>query len=149
MDSRASGHVAANFQNLDQLQKGVSGHGIFAAREETHTMQGSRLTSVETPNGEIKLADVKYVPSFRKNLKSIGAVVDIGNPVLFSKDNCFILDQIDHTIIAINHRTPENGLYYFSGNLESHMAKTSDTVTLYHIQYGHLSYNNLYHLAKE
>jgi hypothetical protein len=89
------------------------------------------------------------MPSFRKNLMSVGAVVDTGSLILFSKDNCFILDHIDHSVIAIGHKTPENRLYYFGGNLESHIAETSDTASLWHMRYGHLSYNSLGHLAKE
>jgi transposase InsO family protein len=149
MDSGASGHVAANFQSLDQLQLGTSGQGIRAAGGETDTVQGSGSTSVKTSTGEIKLTDVKYMPSFRKNLMSVGAVADTGNLVLFSKDNCFILDHIDHSIIAIGHRTPENGLYCFGSNLESHIAETTDPASLWHMRYGHLNYNSLGHLAKE
>jgi hypothetical protein len=113
MDSGASSHVAANYQSLKELQMGNLGHGICATGGETHAIQGSRSTSVKTPIGEIKLTDVKYVPSFHKNFMSVGAIVDIGNLVLFSKENCFILDQINHNIIATGHRTLENGLYLF------------------------------------
>jgi hypothetical protein len=79
---------------------------------------------------------------------SVGAVADIGNLVLFSKENCFILDQNDHSIIASGHRTPENGLYCFGNTSDSFLAETCDKHTLWHLRYGHLSYPSLNHLAK-
>jgi hypothetical protein len=130
MDSGASGHVTANYQSLDQLQLGTSGQEIRAAGGETHPIQGSGSASVQTPTSEIKLTDVKYVPSFRKNLMSVGAVADTGNLVFFSKENCFTLDQKDHSIIASGHRSSGNGLYCFRSTSQSLIAESCDKTTL-------------------
>jgi hypothetical protein len=42
-------------------------------------MQGLGSTSVKTPTGEIKLTNIKYVPSFHKKLMLVGTVVIIGS----------------------------------------------------------------------
>jgi hypothetical protein len=78
----------------------------------------------------------------------VGVVADTCNLVLFSKEHCFILNQIDHSIIVVGHRAPGNGLYSFGGTFESHLAENSDITNLWHMRYDHLSYQNLSHLAK-
>jgi hypothetical protein len=148
MDSGASGHVAANYQSLDQVQLSTSRQGIRAAGRGTHTIQGSGSASVKTSSSQIKLTDIKYVPSFRKNLMSVGTVADTGNLILFSKENCFILDQTNHNIIASGLRTPGNGLYCFGDAPKSFLAETSDKSILWHLRYGHLSYPSFNHLAR-
>ena len=119
MDSRASSHVTTNYQSLDQLQLGTSGQEICTAGGEIHLIQGSGSAYVQIPPSEIKLTNVKYVPSFHKNLMLIGAVADTSNLVFFSKENCFTLDQKDHVSspVVID---PYEMVYIASEALPSH-----------------------------
>jgi hypothetical protein len=65
MDSGASGHVAGDIQQLDHFQANSSFQGVQTARGEKH---GTGTTTVKTTSREIKLENVMYVPSFKKNL---------------------------------------------------------------------------------
>ena len=79
---------------------------------ETHSVQGTRSSNVQTPVGSIKLANVKYVPSLKKSLVSVGTIVDTGSKIIFSAAHCWITNPTDHKkIIAIDNRDPRNGLY--------------------------------------
>jgi hypothetical protein len=62
---------------------------------------------------------------------SVDAVADIGNLVVFSKDKCFIIDQVDHSIIATGHRTPGNGFYCFGNNLEANSTELNNSAALW------------------
>jgi hypothetical protein len=51
---------------------------------ESHAVKHTGSSTVRTNSGEIKLTNVKYVPSMKKNLMSVGAISDTRNLVLFS-----------------------------------------------------------------
>jgi hypothetical protein len=51
-------------------------------------MRGTGTTTIKTNSGEIKLTNVKYVPSMRKNLVLAGSIADSGRLVVFSDKHC-------------------------------------------------------------
>ena len=75
-------------------------------------MKGTGTATVHIENGAIKLKSVKYVPSMKKNLLSIGAIADAGHRTIFTAQNCWIINH-DGKVVASAHRDPSNGLYCF------------------------------------
>jgi hypothetical protein len=61
---------------------------------ESHAVKGSSTATVKTNSGEINLTNVKYVPSMRKNLVSMGLIADIGRLVVFSDQHCGYLTSL-------------------------------------------------------
>jgi transposase InsO family protein len=150
MDSGASGHVVGDFNRLDQFHGETSSQNVRTAEGKTHEIQGVGTATVKTNSGELKLTEIKYVPSLKRNLISVGAITDTGNLVVFSKTHCWILDKVDHNrIIATGYRNPINGLYSFGNTLQTNMVASENTSTLWHRRYGHLSYKGLSHLSTE
>ena len=78
---------------------------------ESHPIVSTGTSSVRTDSWEIKLSNVKYVPSMKKNLISVGSIADGGNLVIFDASQCWIIDKNDRQkILAIGHRDPINRL---------------------------------------
>lgn len=149
LDSGANSHIAADFQKLDQLSYSSSVEicKIKTRRGESHLVRGSGSTIVQTQSGEIKLKPVKYVPSMKKNLVSVGAIADAGYKIIFSSQQCWIIDTLGH-IIASNKRDISNGLYYFATPTLALTTETTHEETLQHRRMGHLSYASLNHLSR-
>jgi hypothetical protein len=153
MDSGAIGHVALEPHKLDpgstssvQIQEVRTGSG------ESHSVHGVGTATINTSYGEIKLIDVKYVPTMKKNLISVGRVTDSGHLILFSNTSCWILDKFnpDH-IIATGHRDMSNGLYRFGSSLQNSFLQANtveeiDVTNLWHRRFGHLNFPSLSHL---
>jgi hypothetical protein len=120
---------------------------VRTADGRSHGIQGSGSAIVKTSLGKIKLTDVKYVLGLRKNLISVGSIIDTGNLVVFSKTHCWILDNFDQKyIIATGFRNLQNRLYSFGSLFEANTVVLEDKATLWHRRFGHLSYKGLNHL---
>jgi hypothetical protein len=151
LDSGASGHIAADSSKIDQSQltSGVQIQEVRTGGGKPHTVRGTGTATVKTNSGEIKLTNVKYVPSMRKNLVSVGSITDNDRLVVFSDKHCWVLDTLDHKrVIAFGHRDPSNGLYLFGQSFDANILEHKDKAQLWHKRYGHLSYFGLEHLSK-
>ena len=148
MDSGATGHVTGNSLNLQEVHPATSPQGIMTANGKAHSVQGTGSSSIHTPAGSIKLDNVKYVPSLKKNLVSVGNIVDTGSKVIFSAAHCWVTNPTDHKkIIAIGNRDPRNGLYSLSTVQHASLVEKIDIQSLWHRRYGHLSFPGLQHLS--
>ena len=148
MDSGATSHVIGNSINLQEIHPATSTQGIMTAGGETHLVQGTGSSNVHTPAGSIKLTNVKYVPSLKKSLVSVGTIADTGSKVIFLAAHCWVTNPTDHKkIIAIGNRDPRNGLYSLSTVQHASLVKKIDVQSLWHKRYGHLSFPGLQHLS--
>ena len=144
MDSGATGHVTGNRINLQEIHPSTSSEGIMTAGGETHSVQGTGTSNVQTPAGSIKLTNVKYVPTLTKSLVSVGAITDTGSKVIFSASHCWVTNIINQKqIVAIGHRDPHNGLYSLGKIDHTSIVQKIDTQSLWHKRYGHLSFPGL------
>jgi len=82
-----------------------------------------------------------------KKLMSKGSIANDKNIIIFSKSHCWIFGKFSHNVVG--YLDLSNGLHSFGHYLQTNMVYTHDTMynTLWHIQYGHLSYHGLYHLS--
>ena len=124
-------------------------------------MKGTSTATVQTSNRAIKLKSVKYIPSMKKNLISVGAIADTGHKILFSSKTCWVIND-QGIAIASGQRDLSNGLYSFhpytaalstehfvqkqNPRLES--SPRASPSLLWHRHLGHLSYSRLYHLFR-
>jgi hypothetical protein len=153
MDSGATGHVASESHKLDPgSTSSVRIQEVRTRGGESQSVHGVGTATVNTSSGEIKLTDVKYVSTMKKNLISVGRVTDLGHLILFSNTSCWILDKFnpDH-IIATGHRDTSNGLYRFESSLQNSSLQANtveeiDVTNLWHRRFGHLSFLGLSHL---
>jgi hypothetical protein len=150
MDSGASGHIVSDSEKFQQTQhsSGPQIREIRTGGGESHPVVSTGTSSVRTDSGVIKLANVKYVPSMKKNLISVGSIADGGNLVIFDKSQCWIIDKHDNgKILATGHRNPSNRLYCFGTSFQANLAEHSDSTSLWHRRFGHLSFSGLHHLS--
>ena len=159
LDSGASSHIASDSGKMDHYptSSGVAISEIKTRGGESHPVKGTGTTTVHIENGAIKLKSVKYVPSMKKNLLSVGAIADTGHRTIFTAKNCWIVNH-DGKMVASGHRDPSNGLYCFrqkettlsselnpqTGSLYTHSAQN----WLWHRRLGHLSFSNMQHLFR-
>ena len=159
LDSGASSHIASNPGKMDHYptSSGVAISEIKTGGGESHPVKGTGIATIHTENGAIMLKSVKYVPSMKKNLVSVGAIADTGHRTIFTAKNCWIINH-DGKMVASGHRDPSNGLYCFrqketalsselnsqTGSLYIHSAQN----WLWHRRLGHLSFLNMQHLFR-
>ena len=159
LDSGASSHIASDSDKLDHYpsSSGVEISEIKTRGGESHPIKGTGTTTVHTNNGAIKLKSIKYVPSMRKNLLSVGAIVDTGHRTIFSDRSCWIINN-DGKVVASGNRDPSNGLYCFRQKgvaLSSKHSSSTGTLSkheapnwLWHKRLSHLNYPSMQHLSK-
>ena len=114
LDSGVSSHIASDSGKMDHYptSSGVEISEIKTGGGESHHVKGTGTATVHTENGAIKLKLVKYVPSMKKNLLSVGAIADTGHRTIFSARSYWILNH-DGKVVASGHRDPSNELYCF------------------------------------
>lgn len=92
-DSGASAHIAADAERLDAHPNTSAYHGnVRTGGGESHVVKGTGTSTLRTSSGEIKLDNVRYVPSLKKNLLSVGSITDTRLIVVFSSTACWVLD---------------------------------------------------------
>ena len=114
-DSGAFGHIAADMQRLDlQPSSSRSNHGVKTSGGESHPAKGTSSYTLRNTTGEIKLANVYYVPSMKKNLISIGSIVESDHIIVFTASHCYVYDKNQPSkLIATGKRDPTNSLFCF------------------------------------
>ena len=149
LDSGATGHIAADHHKLEHSQSrpGIEIIEVKTGGGESHAVCGTGSATVNTEDGSIKLKSVKYVPSMRKNLVSVGAIADSSHKVSFSKSHCWITNTQGY-VIASGRRDHSNGLYYFRNQIAALTTYNSEITTLWHRRLGHISFPNLYYLSQ-
>ena len=149
LDSGATGHIAADYQKLDHppTSSGVEISEIKTDGGESHAVARTSSATVTTESGAIKLKSVKYVPSMRKNLMSVGAIADSGHRIVFSNHECWIIN-LQGKIVASGRRDPKNGLYACDRKTIALSAESQDITNLWHRRFGHLSFSRLSFLSR-
>ncbi len=111
-DSRATSHVTSDVGKLTNIRKAIGVTNIKSTGGHTHKVHGKGIAIVVYQNETKSMNNILYVPSVKKNLLSIGALVDMGCIVVFGKAKCWILPtNISNKVLTFGVRDVENGLY--------------------------------------
>ena len=154
IDSGATSHVASDINKLDYVPNQTSFHSeVKTGGGESHPVHGIATSTLHTSTGEIKLENVRYVPSLKRNLASVGSIADCGHTVVFTNTHCWIYKN--NNVIAAGYRDHSNGLYYLH-ELTSEASTVANILTvenvdsteLWHRRMGHLSFSGLSFLTK-
>uniref|UniRef100_A0A7I4A1E0 GAG-pre-integrase domain-containing protein n=1 Tax=Physcomitrium patens TaxID=3218 RepID=A0A7I4A1E0_PHYPA len=157
LDSGATRHVTGNKNFPETYEPGNHGN-VTTVGGEKHVIEDTGIATLCTVEGKIKLKEVLYVPSLRKNLISRGCLAESGKIVAFSNKQCWIMSQNNKLTMA-DHRDRRNGLYRINILLaqSEHTSDTSDTtvlsscpklINLWHHRFGHLNFNILSYLSR-
>ncbi|KAL3700258.1 hypothetical protein R1sor_018280 [Riccia sorocarpa] len=169
LDSGASAHVTGDSRYSDQMSKVESGSTVRSAGGQCHNVTARGALIFDTPEGKIKVDDVLYVPSVKKNLLSIGSITDKGAVVVFQSDQCLVYKpENPRRILARGVREHSRGLYRLVQSktipVEAQQpsvqllqedkpdsVKTSaiHSARLWHRRTGHLSYGYLHRLSSK
>lgn len=166
MDSGASRHVTGVREHLGPVTSHVGRKSVTIADGERHVVGGSGEANVQLDCGEIKMTNVMYVPSLKRNLVSVGSLADEGHVIVFTNRICLVLDNArNKQIVAQGVRHKANGLYQLgvtsrkTNSLEASSVEiqkdeannvvTAEEIELWHKRCGHLHYKGLNHLAKK
>lgn len=166
MDSGTSRHVTGEKNHLVSVTSPVGKRTVTTADGERHAVGGSGDVNVKSDCGEIKMTNVMYVPSLKRNLISVGSLTDKGHVIVFTNRKCLVLDNDrNKQIVAQGVRHKGNGLYqlgvssrkpnFIEANSveiptdEANSSAHVKEIKLWHKRYGHLHYKGLTHLAKK
>jgi hypothetical protein len=112
MDSGASRHVTGERNHLDSVTSPVGRKTVTTADGECHAVGGTGDVNVKSDCGEIKMTNVMYVPSLKRNLVSVGLLADKGHVIMFTNSKCLVLDNVRNKhVVAQGVRHKGNGLY--------------------------------------
>jgi transposase InsO family protein len=130
---------------------------MTAVGGESHKVVGIGHVPVKFSNGAIKtIKNVLYVPGIRRNLFSVGCLIDDGCSVKFYRSKCQVKDRTTQSIVCVGTRL-KKGLYKLdvetintsseSYTLE-HIEQELNKALLWHRRLGHLNFEALYQLSK-
>ena len=152
MESEAIDHIVSKSSKFNlERSLGIKISEVKVGRGESHTICATDTSIVKTTSNDIKLSNVKYVLTMKKNLISVGSIINSRHIVVFSNTHCYVFDK--ENVIALDNRDPFNGLYAFGSNISdsrSHQANLikdqSDLSKLWHSRFGHLSFRAMKYL---
>ncbi|KAH9679095.1 hypothetical protein KPL71_025975 [Citrus sinensis] len=152
LDSGCTYHMCPNkgwFSNFKELDGGV----IFMGNDNSCKTMGIGTIQLKNHDGSIQvLTDVRYVPSLKKNLISLGVLESKGLAITL-RDG---LLKVVAGALTVMKGTRRNNLYYFQGSTVIGSASTvsrkdadSEATKLWHMRFGHAGEKTLQTLAKQ
>ncbi|KAH9805146.1 hypothetical protein KPL71_002341 [Citrus sinensis] len=152
LDSGCTYHMCPNkgwFSNFKELDGGV----VFMGNDNACKTMGIGTIQLKNHDGSIQvLTDVRYVPSLKKNLISLG-VLESKGLIISLRDG---LLKVVAGALTIMKGTRRNNLYYFQGSTVIGSASTvsgkdadSEATKLWHMRLGHAGEKALQTLAKQ
>ena len=151
LDSGCTYHMSPNrewFFDLAELNGGV----VYMGNDNACKTGGIGSIRLKNHDGSIRvLKDVRYVPSLKKNLISLGALESKGLAVTV-RDGIL---KVTSGALVIMKGTRRNNLYYYQGSTvvgTAAVASTDDkleTTKLWHMRLGHAGEKSLQILAKQ
>ncbi|KAG8479661.1 hypothetical protein CXB51_029443 [Gossypium anomalum] len=151
LDSGCTYHMSLNqkwFSNLVELNGGV----VYMGNDNTCKTAGIGSIQLKNQNESTRvLTDVRYVPSLKKNLISLGALESKGS-VVTMRDGAL---KVTSGALVILKGKRKNNLYYYQGSTvigavaAASDNKELDSMQLWHMKLGHASEKSLKILAKQ
>jgi hypothetical protein len=92
LDSGAISYVIRDLTKFTEMKHIVEINLVSFVLGQFHKVHGKCIVVV-VHNKEIKMNNVLYVPSVKKNLLFIGAIVNMGYVVMFSPNKCWIVSK--------------------------------------------------------
>ena len=137
------------FSSFEKLDGGV----IHMGNDSSCKTVGMGSIRLRNHDGSTRvLTDVRYVPSLRKNLISLGTL-DAKGFTVSMRDGIL---KVTSGALVVMKGTRKNNLYYFQGNTVIGMAATvsdedvdSETTRLWHMRLGHAGEGALQNLIKQ
>ena len=152
LDSGCTYHMCPNkdwFSSLEELEGGV----VFMGNDSACKTMGVGTIKLKNHDGSIQvLTDVRYVPSLKKNLISLGALESKGLTITL-RDG---LLKVVAGVLTVMKGTRRNNLYYLNGSTVIGSTSTasakdadSEATRLWHRRLGHAGEKALQTLAKQ
>jgi len=151
LDSKATFHVTGDVGKLTNIRKAVGVTNIKSPSGHTHKVHGKGNNIVVYQDETKSMSNILYVPSVKKNLLSIGALVDMGCIVVSGKAKCWILStNISNKVLTFGVRDAKNGLYKLEASTLHKLqhkppslclnVQQLSNVELWHKRMGHISF---------
>ncbi|KAG8502566.1 hypothetical protein CXB51_001088 [Gossypium anomalum] len=151
LDSSCTYHMSPNrewFSDLVELNGGV----VYMGNDNACKTVGIGSIQLKNQDGSTRvLTDVRYVPSLKKNLISLGALESKGS-VVTMRDGVL---KVTSGALVILKGIRKNNLYYYQGSTfigavaAASDNKELDSMQLWHMKLGHTSEKSLKILAKQ
>ena len=154
MDSGASQHMTFERDLLTNYEKFKSPVPIQLGNDSVIHAEGkgtiSMALDINNKQEEGTLTKVFYVPQIRKNLFSVGKVINDGLTLYFEGNEATFYRR-DKPVMTASRR---NDIYYINGKTSTPIqvnltiAKTDNDTHLWHRRLGHVGFTNLQHMVE-
>ncbi|KAE8708956.1 hypothetical protein F3Y22_tig00110332pilonHSYRG00622 [Hibiscus syriacus] len=151
LDSGCTYHMSPNrewFSDLVELNAGV----VYMGNDNACKTVGIGSIRLKNQDGSTRvLTDVRYVPSLKKNLISLGALESKGSVVTMRVG----VLKVTYVALVMMKGIRENNLYYYQGSTIIGAVAAAfggddlDTTQLWHMQLGHAGEKSLQILVKK
>ena len=130
---------------LTDLTEQKSSVEVEMGDETTYSVRGIGSTSFRLDSGtNLKITEILYVPSIKKNLLSISALEDKGFRVTFMEGKALLWHKDSSLESAIKIGVRVGGLSKLLGHpIQALVHKTVNLCELWHRRFGHLHYGAL------
>ncbi|KAH9723173.1 Integrase catalytic domain-containing protein [Citrus sinensis] len=152
LDSGCTYHMCPN-KGWSSSFKELDGGVVFMGNDNACKTMGIGTIQLKNHDGSIQvLTDVRYVPSLKKNLISLGVLESKGRTITLRDE----LLKVVAGALTVMKDTKRNNLYYFQGSTVIGSASTvsgkdanSEAIKLWHTRLGHTGEKALQTLAKQ
>jgi hypothetical protein len=145
IDSGASKHMTGYKDSFSELVQKDSPHKVKLSDEYQYPIKGVGEASYKLDSGKpMKIKDVLYVPSLKKNLLAISTLDEKGYKVAFIDGEVLMWPRGKSIDDAVVIGVQEAGLYKLKGRSNSTLVHNTVTPSeLWHRRFAHLHYKAL------
>eukprot|EP00253_Pinus_taeda_P001602 PITA_01602 len=147
-------HKGANIVVEETRNEKLFISSLMAHREAcVSEVKGKGIVSIPTLHGNKKLIeDTLLTPTLKKNLVSIGQMIEKNYKLVFDNKECLIMDKLNENEVVARGEMTEDKIFklsFDSSNSQSFKATKKENSKLWNLRMGHLNFQSLVLLIKQ
>jgi hypothetical protein len=143
IDSGCSTHMTSQEELFTRINDNYSGKVIFGD-DSASKVKGKGTVAIPTLNGKKKfIDDTLLTPTLKKNLLSVGQMMEQNYKLVFDNKECLIMDKLNKNAVVARGEMTEDRIFkltFSSSNLHSLKAIEEVNSRLWHLRMGHLNF---------
>jgi len=151
IDSGCSTHMTSQEELLTKINENYSGKVIFGD-DSVSEVKGKGTVAIPTFHGKKLIEDTLLTPTLKKNLLSVGQMMEQNYKLVFDNKECLIMDKLNQNAVIARGGMTEDRIFKpsFDSSNSQRLKVTKETNSkLWHYRMGHLNFQSLVLLRKQ
>jgi hypothetical protein len=152
IDSGCSTHMTSQEELFTRINDNYSGKVVFGD-DRVSEVKGKGIVAIPSLHGKKKfIDDTLLTPALKKNLLSIGQMMEQNYKLVFDNNECLIMDKLNHNAVVAREEMTEDRIFklsFDSSKSQSLNATKEMNNKIWHLRMGHLNFQSLVLLRKK